>query len=169
MHAMPMQLVYNRDAIHNIRFEADWQYIKEHRQKVIVQNNNRENAARIPYTYSVGDRVMIEQYQHCKYSSPRYEGPYAVDTVNDNGTICVRQDTANGGAVHQTWNIRNIHPYKAGLIPLVRYLSQLEQPSCTSNLPEGAPALTHMFPTSAPTPLWQHCQGAKCNTPVFHH
>jgi transposase InsO family protein len=29
MRAMPMQLVYNHDAIHNIRFEADWQYIKE--------------------------------------------------------------------------------------------------------------------------------------------
>jgi transposase InsO family protein len=29
MHATPMQLVYGRDAIHNICFEADWQYIKE--------------------------------------------------------------------------------------------------------------------------------------------
>jgi hypothetical protein len=29
---------------------------------------------------------MIEQYQHRKYGSPRYKGPYAVDTVNDNGT-----------------------------------------------------------------------------------
>ena len=113
MRATPMQLVYNRDAIHNIRFEADWQYIKERRQKVIVQNNDRENAARVPYTYSVGDQVMIEQYQHRKYGSPRYKGPYTVNTVNDNGTIRVRQDTANGGAVYQTWNIRNIHPYKA--------------------------------------------------------
>jgi hypothetical protein len=101
MRAMPMQLVYNHDAIHNIRFEANWQYIKERRQKVIVQNNgDRENAARIPHTYLVGDQVMIEQYQHCKYGSPRYKkGPYAVDTVNDNGTICVHHDTTNGGAV----------------------------------------------------------------------
>jgi hypothetical protein len=108
MRAMPTQLVYNRDAIHNIRFEADWQYIKERRQKVIVQNNDRENAARIPHTYSVG-----EQYQHRKYGSPRYKGPYTVDTVNDNGIIRVRHITANGGAVYQLWNIRNIHPYKA--------------------------------------------------------
>jgi hypothetical protein len=148
MRAMPMQLVYNRDAIHNIWFEADWQYIKERRQKVIVQNNDR---ARIPHTYSVGDQVMIEQYQHHKYGSPRYKGPYAVDTVNDNGTIHMRHDTANGGAVYQMWNIlATEYPSIQGLIPLVRYLSRLEQPSHTSNLPECAPALTHMFPTSVP-------------------
>ncbi len=108
-----MQLVFNRDAIHNVRFEADWQYIKERRQKVIVQNNDRENAARVPYTYTVGQQVMIEQYQHRKYGEPRFKGPYTVDTVNDNGTIRVRQDTARGGAVYQTWNIRKLHPYKA--------------------------------------------------------
>ena len=27
--ATPMQLVFHRDAIHNIRFQADWKYIKE--------------------------------------------------------------------------------------------------------------------------------------------
>ena len=37
--ATPMQLVYGRDAIHNIRFEADWQYIKARQQRIIRQNN----------------------------------------------------------------------------------------------------------------------------------
>jgi hypothetical protein len=113
MRATPMQLVYGRDAIHNVRFEADWQYIKEPRQKVIVQNNQRENATRKPYTYTVGEQVMIEQHQQRKYGTPRFKGPFTVDRVYDNGTIRVRQDAANGGAVYQTWNIRNIHPYKA--------------------------------------------------------
>ena len=40
----PMQLVFNRDAIQNERFEADWQYIKQRRQHVIQQNNKRENS-----------------------------------------------------------------------------------------------------------------------------
>ena len=121
MRATPMQLVYNRDAIHNVRFEANWQYIKERQQKVIVQNNDRENAARRPHTYTVGDQVMIEQHQHRKYGTPRFKGPYTVNAVFDNGTLRLRQDTANGGAVYQTWNIRNIHPSVQGLITLVRY------------------------------------------------
>jgi hypothetical protein len=37
MRATPMQLVYGRDTIHNIRFEADWQYITAQRQRVIRQ------------------------------------------------------------------------------------------------------------------------------------
>ena len=36
-----------------------------------------------------------------------------VEEVFDNGTVCLRQATTNGGAVYQTWNIRKIHPYKA--------------------------------------------------------
>ena len=111
--ATPTQLVFNRDAIHNVRFEADWQYIKERRQKLIRQNNERENARRTPHTYNVNDTVMIEQYQHRKYGTPRYKGPYTIDRVNDNGTVRLRLATANGGTVYQTWNIRNIHPYKA--------------------------------------------------------
>jgi len=110
--ATPMQLVFNRDAIHNVHFEANWQYIKFRRQHVIRQNNERENAHRIPYTYTVGDSVMVEQYQHRKYGQPRFKGPYKVDVVYDNGTLRLRQDTARGGYIYQTWNIRNIHPYK---------------------------------------------------------
>jgi len=65
------------------------------------------------HTYTVGEQVMIEQHQQRKYGTQRFKGPYTVDRVYDNGTIRVRQDTANGGTVYQTWNIRNIHPYKA--------------------------------------------------------
>ena len=110
--ATPAQLVFGRDAIHNTRFEANWQFIKERRRNVIQQNNDRENAKRTPHTYKVGNTVMIEQYQHRKYGQPKYNGPYVVDTVNDNGTVRLRHATANGGTVYQTWNARNIHPFK---------------------------------------------------------
>jgi transposase InsO family protein len=113
MKATPMQLVYGRDAILNIRFQPDWAFIHDNRQRRIIQNNERENAQRIPHTYVVGDSVMVEQFQHRKYGSPRYSGPYQVDRVNENGTLRLRQATAHGGAVYRTWNIRNIHPYKA--------------------------------------------------------
>jgi hypothetical protein len=45
----------------------------------------------------------------------KYTGPHEIDHVNDNGTVHLRQSTANGGAVYRTWkNIRkeNIYPYK---------------------------------------------------------
>ena len=113
MRATPMQLVFGRDAILNIGFQADWEYIKDRRTKVILQNNRKENAKRLPYTYRVGDKVMILQHQHRKYGQPRYAGPYDIDRVNENGTVRLKQNTANGGAVYSTWNIRNIHPYKA--------------------------------------------------------
>jgi hypothetical protein len=110
--ATPMQLVFGRDAIHNVKFQADWQYIKERKQRLINQNNERENAKRTPHDYKVGDQVMIEQYQHLKYGQPKYTGPHEIDRVNDNCTVRLRQSTANGGAVYRTWNIRNIYPYK---------------------------------------------------------
>ena len=109
--ATPMQLVFGRDAIHNVRFQADWKYIKERRQRQIIQNNDRENAGRIPHTYQVGDQVKLEQHQQRKFGTARYSGPHTIDRVNDNGTVRLRHSTANGGAVYRTWNIRKIHPY----------------------------------------------------------
>jgi hypothetical protein len=44
LNATPSQLVFQRDAIHNIGFQADWQYIKSRKQKLIIQNNVREKA-----------------------------------------------------------------------------------------------------------------------------
>jgi hypothetical protein len=111
MRATPMQLVFGRDAIHNIGFEADWQYLKERRQRMIRHNNERENARRIPHTYTAGDSVKVLQPQHRKYGQPQYRGPYTVDRVNDNGTLRLRVPKGTG-AVYETWNIRNIHPYR---------------------------------------------------------
>jgi hypothetical protein len=58
--ATPSQLVFNRDAIHDINFEADWKYIKNCKQLLINKNNKLENATHIPHTYSVGDQVVIK-------------------------------------------------------------------------------------------------------------
>ena len=80
MRATPAQLVFNRDMIHNVRFEANWHYIKERRQQLIQQNNDRENKKRSPHTYSVNDTVMIEQYQHRKYGEPKFLRDHTLST-----------------------------------------------------------------------------------------
>ena len=110
--ATPTQLVFGRDALLNVSFEADWQYIKERKQRLILQNNKRENRTRIPHTYSQGDQVMIKDDPGRKHGHPLYEGPYTVVRVNDNGTVALSK-AAPGGAVYTTWNIRNVYPCKA--------------------------------------------------------
>ena len=52
--AAPSQLAFGRDALLNVSFKADWQCIKERKQKLITQNNKRENATRVPHACNVG-------------------------------------------------------------------------------------------------------------------
>jgi len=42
--ATPTQLVFGRDTMLNASFQADWQFIKERKQRLIIQNNKCENA-----------------------------------------------------------------------------------------------------------------------------
>jgi len=42
--ATPTWLVFGRDAMLNASFQADWQFIKERKQRLIIQNNKHENA-----------------------------------------------------------------------------------------------------------------------------
>ncbi len=60
LQATPAQLVFGRDAILNIKFKADWQRIKERKQKLIRKNNQRENAKRKEHTHKVGDKVLTQ-------------------------------------------------------------------------------------------------------------
>ena len=107
--ATPTQLVFGRDALLNVSFLADWQYIKERKQNLILQNNKRENKTRMDHTYKVGDQVMIEADPSRKLEGARFVGPFTVSQVCDNGTAKLTKATARG-AVSQTWNIRNLRP-----------------------------------------------------------
>ena len=44
LQATPAQLVFGRDAILNVEFEANWNFIKENKQKLIHLNTQRENS-----------------------------------------------------------------------------------------------------------------------------
>ena len=107
--ATPMQLVFGRDAIMNIKFKADWEYIKQRKQEIINKNNQKENKQRIPHVYKVGDKVMMDMKDTnlTKYGINPFDGPFTVYQVNDNGTVVLEM-----GPVLDTWNIRNLKPYK---------------------------------------------------------
>ena len=111
--ATPMQLVFGRDSILPIKFQADWELIKSRKQTMIEKNNDREKAKRIPHDYTVGDKVLVRQDPSHKHGADKAKGPFTVTSVYDNGTVRLRQRTPHGGAVFQTWNIRNVIPYKA--------------------------------------------------------
>ena len=83
------------------------------KQKVIKRNNQRENKNRKEHTYRIGDKVLYDQVSgtvKSKYGQNPYIGPYTVLKVNDNGTLTLSKVTNNGGAVIQTWNVRNVDP-----------------------------------------------------------
>ena len=98
------------DTMLNASFQADWQFIKEQKQGLIVQNNKRENAKRKPHTHNVGDVAVVKAGAGCKHgSNPRLD-PMRITQVNDNSTVKLVKVANNGGAVSQTWNIRNVEP-----------------------------------------------------------
>jgi hypothetical protein len=45
--------------IHDIRFEANWDRIKNNKEKNITTSNKIENLNRIKHKYNVGDRIIL--------------------------------------------------------------------------------------------------------------
>jgi hypothetical protein len=94
--ATPTQLVFGCDAILNVSFEANWQYIKQRKQRLIVQNSKRKNTIRIPHQYNVGDRVMVRLDLNRKHGTDQFKGPFTVTQVYDNGTVKLSRATPAG-------------------------------------------------------------------------
>jgi len=105
LHSTPGQLVFGRDLIFNIQHAANWDIIRQHKQKLINKNNARENANRIPHQYKAGDQVMLHIGTENKYEQP-YSGPHRIIATYPNGTV-----TLQVGPVQDRVNIRRIHPY----------------------------------------------------------
>jgi hypothetical protein len=90
LQASPGQLVFGRDMIHDIRFQANWDRIKNNKQKIIANSNKRENLNRIKHNYNVGDRILLQTPDlRRKLSSPK-EGPYTILKAGTNGTVKIQ-------------------------------------------------------------------------------
>jgi hypothetical protein len=58
--------------IHDIRFQANWDRIKNNKQKIIANSHKREDLNRIKHNYNVGDRIYYEnQVYDESYRHPR--------------------------------------------------------------------------------------------------
>ena len=101
----PAQLIFGRDMILNVNHVANWEHIKQRKQRLIDKNNKHENAKRLPHSYKEGDKVLLKRGTEHKYEAP-YEGPYNILKTHDNGTIRLKRK-----AVEDTVNIRRVTPY----------------------------------------------------------
>jgi len=101
----PGQLVFGRDMIFNIQHVANWEFIRQNKQRLIDKNNKAENSKRIEHTYKKGDLVLLKRGTENKYKGP-YKGPYSILHVNDNGTVCLKV-----GAVEDVYNIQRLTLY----------------------------------------------------------
>ena len=56
LQASPLQLVFAREAILNIKHVSDWDHIRQQKQLQINHNNKRENMRRNNHQYKVGEK-----------------------------------------------------------------------------------------------------------------
>ncbi len=89
-----------------IQFKANWAAIALRKQERINQSNAQENRKRLPYTYKVGDKVLLEKPGKVRKMSAPRDGPYNVVHVSTNGTVRIQK-----GVVIQRVNIRRLTPY----------------------------------------------------------
>lgn len=66
MQATASQLVFGRDTILNTKFEGDWNFIRL-QQKIIKQDNLRENTKQYPHQYLEADQVLMKKESKSKY------------------------------------------------------------------------------------------------------
>ena len=104
--ASPAQLVYGRDMIYPLQYITEWDIIRKRKQALIKKSNARENKARIPHQYTVGDLILLSSDDiRRKLDSPT-TGPYKITKVHENGTVTVQK-----GIISDRINIRRVKPY----------------------------------------------------------
>ena len=100
--------VFQRDMIMNVPLIANLHSIQRRRQQLIDKNLPRTNARHIQLNYSIGDRVMVVEYDPTKLDAKK-RGTFAIVKVFTNGTVRLQIALH----VQETFNIK-IRPYRRG-------------------------------------------------------
>jgi hypothetical protein len=108
LDATPAQLVFGRDMLFDLSFQADWDNIRKRKREATEANNRRENTKRLRHQYQVGDQVLKERgILQRKLMQPR-DGPYKITKIYANGTVKISR-----GIVSEKVSIRRISPYNS--------------------------------------------------------
>jgi hypothetical protein len=78
VQASPGQIVFRRDMIHDIRFQANWDRIKKTKQKYIERSNKKDNINRIKHKYNDADRILLRKPGLRRYLLAPKEGQYTI-------------------------------------------------------------------------------------------
>ena len=105
LQASPMQLVFGRDDILNIKHVADWEHIRQRKKLQINHNNKRENMRRNNHQYKVGDKILVKRKKNSKHEL-EFMGPFHIMQINDNGTVRFQK-----GIINNAVNIRRIKTF----------------------------------------------------------
>ena len=100
----PGQLVFGRDMILNVEHAANWECIRQRKQKIIAKNNGIENSKRKPHEYKAMDKAVLTIGTTNKCERP-HSVPHATLKVHTNGTIRLQM-----GTITDAVNIRRIEP-----------------------------------------------------------
>jgi hypothetical protein len=94
----PVQLVFGRDMIFNIKTIIDWRTIAARKQKQVIKDK-RENKGRINHQYSVGDKVYLRPTGIQHKLEMQKKGPYRITNVFTNGTVCLQIGSTNDNSI----------------------------------------------------------------------
>ena len=104
LQTSPMQIVFGRDAILNIKHVADLEHIQQRKKLWINHNNKQENMQRNNHQYKVGDKIQVKRKKNSKHEL-EFMGPFLITQINDNGTFHFQK-----GIINDATNIRRIKP-----------------------------------------------------------
>jgi hypothetical protein len=89
------------DTAHDV---ADWQHIKQREQRLINNNNKKENQKRIDSHCAIGDSIQKIKAGALKMEQPR-EGPFNIVRAHANSTA-----TTQKGHVEERLNMQQVTP-----------------------------------------------------------
>ena len=110
LNATPGQLVFSRDMLFDMRFNPDWETIRNRKRAQVLKDNERENSQRRHHTYKLGDKVLLKK-DHLKIirkTEFRNEGPFVVKGVHKNGTLTI---TDKQGGVTTILHMHRLCPF----------------------------------------------------------
>ena len=90
----PMQILFGRDAILNIKHVDDWDHIWQHKQLRINWNNKCGNMPRNNHQYKVSDKILFNLKKKSK-NKLKFMGPFPITQINNNGTVRFQKGIIN--------------------------------------------------------------------------
>jgi hypothetical protein len=107
LKASPGAAIFGHDMLFDIPFIADWNKIRDYRQRQTNLNMACKNSKQVDYDYKVGNKVLLTQEGIlCKAESPYSKKPWTITTVHVYGTIRIQH-----GTQLERLNIRRVTPF----------------------------------------------------------